>query len=128
MSKRTSSTDGSSTCTSAKKSKMQVSVTTFTMWKNQFEQEYKTISWLRCDEDSKDKTLVAQLWCQACRNHERSITGMKNFSRSWIVGSTNQKRAIWSIMQKVSSIVQQCLACKQSQQRLLNYLSLVTHL
>ena len=34
---------------------------------------------------------MAQLWCQACRNHERSITGIKNFSRSWIVGSTNQK-------------------------------------
>ena len=32
---------------------------------------------------------MAQLWCQACRNHERSITGIKKFS--WIVGSTNQK-------------------------------------
>ena len=74
-----------------KKAKRQVTVATFNKWKSQFECEHETLLWLRCDEDVDDKTLVAVLWCQACRTHERSITGLKNFSRAWIVGSTNQK-------------------------------------
>ena len=49
------------------------------------------LSWLRCDVDCDSKIHVAALWCQACRTHERSITGMKNFSRAWIIGTTNQK-------------------------------------
>ena len=31
------------------------------------------------------------LWCDARRKHERSITGMKNFSRVWLEGSSNHK-------------------------------------
>ena len=31
------------------------------------------------------------LWCEACRKHEDGITGMKNFSKTWITGSSNQK-------------------------------------
>ena len=46
---------------------------------------------VRARADGDDKERVATLWCQACRTHERSITSMKNFSRAWIVGSTNQK-------------------------------------
>ena len=42
-------------------------------------------------EDVDDKSLIAMLWCQVCTTHERSITGLKNFSRAWIVGSTHQK-------------------------------------
>ena len=76
---------------SSKKAKRQVTVATFNKWKSQFEREHETLSWLRCDEDADDKSLVAVLWCQACRTHERSITGLKNFSRVWIVGSTNQR-------------------------------------
>ena len=31
------------------------------------------------------------LWCEARRKHEDGITGMKNFSKAWITGSSNQK-------------------------------------
>ena len=77
--------------TSSKKQKRQVTVATFEKWKSQYELQYKTLSWLKCDIDTDDKTLVSSLWCQACRKHERSITGMKNFSRAWVVGSSNQR-------------------------------------
>ena len=76
---------------SSKKAKRQVTVATVNKWKSQFEREHETLLWLGCDEDADNKFLIAVLWCQACRTHERSITGLKNFSRAWIVGSTNQK-------------------------------------
>ena len=31
------------------------------------------------------------LWCHACRVYESKICGIKNFSRAWILGSTNHK-------------------------------------
>ena len=31
------------------------------------------------------------MWCETCRKYEDGITGIKNFSRAWIVGSSNQK-------------------------------------
>ena len=89
--KRAHGKSSSSVTTSSKKPKRQVTVTTFNKWKAQFEREHQTLSWLCCDVDDNDKTQVAVLWCQACRTHERSITGMKNLSRAWIVGSSNQK-------------------------------------
>ena len=75
--------------TSSKKRK--VTVTTFNKWKTQFERDYNTLSWLHCDVGKEDKTIVEVLWCEACRKHEERITGMKNFSRVWITGSSNQK-------------------------------------
>ena len=48
------------------------------------------MSWLGCDTDQQDRSLVAQLWCEACRKHEGVITGMKNFSRARINGTGNQ--------------------------------------
>ena len=86
--KRTASEKPGESC---KKVKRQVTVVIFSKWKSQFEREHGTLSWLRRDEDVDDKMLVAVLWCQACWTHERSIAGLKNFSRAWIVGSTNQK-------------------------------------
>ena len=48
-------------------------------------------SWLCCDVDTADKTFVAVLWYEACRKHESCTVGMRNFSRAWITGSSNQK-------------------------------------
>ena len=64
---------------------------TYKKWKTQFEREHQTLTWLHCDVDSADPTLVAALWCEACRKHESSISGMKNYSRVWIAGSSNHK-------------------------------------
>ena len=75
--------------TSSKKRK--VTVTTFNKWKTQFERDHNTLSWLQCDISKEDKTVVETLWCEVCKKHEGKITGMKNFSRAWITGSSNQK-------------------------------------
>ena len=39
----------------------------------------------------EDQTVVEMLWCEACRKYEDKITGMKNFSKAWITGSSNQQ-------------------------------------
>ena len=49
------------------------------------------MSWLRCDLDPQDRSLVSVLWCDVCRKYEDRIRGQKNFSRAWIDGSTNHK-------------------------------------
>lgn len=49
------------------------------------------MSWLRCDIDKSDKTLADTLWCEACRKHEEKLRGMKNYSSTWVKGSTNHK-------------------------------------
>ena len=56
-----------------------------------YEQDHLSLSWLRCNTDDKDKSLVDTLCCQVCRQHEEEITSMKNFSHVWIVGSTHHK-------------------------------------
>ena len=56
----------------------------------QFEREHNTLSWLRCNVNKNDNTVVELLWCEACRTQEDKITGMKN-SAAWIFGSSNQK-------------------------------------
>ena len=54
------------------------------------EKEYRTPSWLRCDEDSSKK-LIERLWCETCRRFEDKIRRVKNFSPAWISGSINEK-------------------------------------
>ena len=98
----------SSATTISKKPKRQVTVVTFNKWKTQLEHDHKTLSWLRCDVDCDSKTHVAALWCQACRTHKRSITGMKNVCRAWISGTTNQKIAMLLTMLPVNSIALLC--------------------
>ena len=83
----------SATTAPSKKGKRQVTIATFQKWQTQFEREHATLSWLRCDRDSRDKSLVDCLWCDVCRKHEDRIVGMKNFSRAWITGSSNHKNS-----------------------------------
>ncbi len=88
MSSRKRTADSAPTTSSKKRN---VTVTTFNKWKTQFERDHSTLSWLRCDVSKEDKTVIEMLWCEACRKHEDGITGMKNFSKAWITGSSNQK-------------------------------------
>ena len=82
-----SSSDSSST----KRNKRQVSVATFEKWQRQYDSDYQSVLWLRCTKDDNDRSLVSTLWCDVCRQHEARITGMSNFSASWITGSTNHR-------------------------------------
>ena len=91
--------------------KRNITVTTFNKWKSQFERDYSTLSWLRCDVSKEDKTAVETLWCEACRKHEDRITGMKNFSKAWINGSCNQKTSNIVDHASVSNTVRLCYEC-----------------
>ena len=74
---------------SFKKRNQPVFLTTFNKWQVQFDRDYNSLCWLRCE--TNDNALVEKLWSHACRKYESYITGMKNFSIAWIKGSTNQK-------------------------------------
>ena len=89
--KRSASTAASTSQDSAKKAKRQVSVLTYKKWQTNYEQEYQTLSWLRCDVNERDKSLVGLLWCAVCRRFEERIRGVMNFSNVWITGSSNHK-------------------------------------
>ena len=64
---------------------------TYKKWQTNYEQEYQTLSWLRCDVNERDKSFVGLLWCAVCRRFEERIRGVKNFSNVWITGSSNHK-------------------------------------
>ncbi len=49
------------------------------------------MTWLNCETDQQDKSLVDTLWCSVCRRYENGICSFKNFSRAWIDGSNNHK-------------------------------------
>lgn len=70
--------------TRARKTRRQITVITFNKWKTQYERDHQMLSWLRCDVDRQDKTLVDVLSCEVCTKHKGIITGMKNF---WKLGS-----------------------------------------
>ena len=75
---------------SSKTGKWQVAKVTFERWQRQFERDYQTLLWLRCELE-QDKMHVATLSCGACKKYECSVQSLKNFSRAWITGSFNQK-------------------------------------
>ena len=89
--KWSASTAASTSQDSAKKAKRQVSVLTYKKWQTNYNQEYQTLSWLRCDVNEHDKSLVGLLWCAVCRWFEERIRGVKNFSNVWITRSSNHK-------------------------------------
>ena len=71
---------GSSCSESEKKAdKRQVTVNTFQTWQGHHNASFETLSWLRCDKDTTDKTLVALLHCDVCRKYETRIKGQITF-------------------------------------------------
>ena len=74
-----------------KRKKRQITYSTFEKWQRQFNIEYQSLSWLRCDKDKNDKSVVSTLWCEVCRQYENKICSFKNFSKSWIEGSGNHR-------------------------------------
>ena len=49
------------------------------------------MSWLCCDVDATNRSLVALLWFQLCRRYEVKFFRLKHFSKVWLDGSSNQK-------------------------------------
>lgn len=86
-----STSSGSESSGASKKAKRQVTVATFQKWKREYNREHQSLLWLRCDIDKSDKSLVATLWCELCRQHEDRIRSKRNFSAAWVTGSTNHR-------------------------------------
>ena len=76
-------------CGSASK-RRQVSKRTFENWQRKFDKEHQTLTWLRCHLDTHKRT-VQYLYCDVCKKYEANIQSFKNFTTTWITGSTNQK-------------------------------------
>ena len=74
-----------------KKACRQVSINTFKHLQTQYEREYQSLSWLRCQVDETDSSLVKSLTCALCTKYESAICGLKNFSNAWIIGLKNQR-------------------------------------
>ena len=88
--KRTCSVEDGDAGPSKKSGKRQVTKSTFEKWQHEHEREHQTLSWLRCELE-RDKRHVVTLYCAVCRKYESSLQSLKNFTRAWITGSTNQK-------------------------------------
>ena len=74
--KRSASAAASASQDPAKKAKRQVSVATIKKWQTNYEQEYQSLTWLRCDVDERDRSLVGLLWCAVCRRFKERIRGV----------------------------------------------------
>ena len=74
-----------------KRNKREITYITFEKWQRLFNSEYQSLSWLRCNKDKGDKSIVSTLWCEVCRRYEKRICSLKNYSRSWIEGSGNHR-------------------------------------
>ena len=68
-----------------------MSVSTFEKWQREYDREYQSLLWLRCNKDGTNRSVVETLWCDVCRRFEDRIRGMCNFSPAWLAGSTNHK-------------------------------------
>ena len=68
----------------------QVSKSTSENWQHKFDKEHQTWTWLRCLLDTHKHT-VKYLYCDVCKKYEANIQSLKNFTTTWITGSTNQR-------------------------------------
>ena len=113
-----SSDSSSSGGPAAKRSKRQVSLSTFEKWQKQFDREYQTSLWLRCTKDPTDKASVSTLFCGICQQQERKIESMRNYSAAWVRGSLNQKQATSWTTPEVNNIQLPSIITGLPQQRL----------
>ena len=87
----TSSSSNYESSQSEKKGRRQITVRTFEKWQGQYIPAHESLTWLQCDKDPSDKTLISELWCEPCRKYEARMKGQKNFSNAWIRGTSNQR-------------------------------------
>ncbi len=62
-------------------------ISTFDKWKRNMDKDYSTLTWLCCEVDKKNRSLV----CKVCREYEDRIVSLTNFSPVWINGSYNHR-------------------------------------
>lgn len=68
--------------------KRKVAVTTYRKWREDFDKELKTVSWLDCEtEIESGKKMVKTLKCSVCTRFQSRIMHQRNFSDRWIVGA-----------------------------------------
>ena len=85
MAKRGAGTiEGSS---ASKKSRRQISLSTFKQWQTRYDREFQSMSWLKRKTDPQDSAHWWMCCCALCA----SIRGTRNFSSTWIDGSVNHR-------------------------------------
>ena len=61
---------------------------TYQKWRQDFDRDHKTVSWLGCEtEFSEGKRVVVRLNCSVCSKYKDRIIGRRNYSDRWIVGA-----------------------------------------
>ncbi len=66
-------------------------ISTFDKWKRDMDKNYSTLTWLCCEVDKKNRSLVSSMFCKVCREYEDRIVSLRNFSPVWINGSYNHR-------------------------------------
>ena len=85
--------ESSSSSSSSKRrcsTQRQLTNSTFQKWQRVYKQEHQMVTWLRCELD-RDNVSVVLLYCSTCKKYECKISSLKNFTNAWIIGSTNLK-------------------------------------
>ena len=82
---------GSSSGSVSKKPKRQITLATFEKWQRNFDQDYSTLTWLKCEREKCDRHFVELLWCSACKEYEGRICSLKNYSAAWVTESGNHR-------------------------------------
>ena len=68
--------------------KRKVAVTTYRKWREDFDKELKTVTWLDCESEIESgKKVVKRLKCSVCTRFRSRIMHRRNFSNRWIVGA-----------------------------------------
>ena len=68
--------------------KRKVAVITYRKWREDFDKELKTVTWLDCkSEIESGKKVVKRLKCSVCMRFRSRIMHQRNFSDCWIVGA-----------------------------------------
>ena len=63
-------------------------VTTFRKWREDFDKELKTVTWLECESELESgKKVVKKLNCSVCTKFQAKILSRRNFSDRWILGA-----------------------------------------
>ena len=73
----------------AKKAKRLIAITTVRKWQRELNNDHATMTWLKFEIDEGTAGRVSSMYCDVCRTYKDNIQGMRNFSNTWLAGSTN---------------------------------------
>ena len=88
-----STASSSSSATGTKKDKCQITVSTLEKWQQKYDKEHQTLSWLKCEKDKANKSLVALLLCSVYREYQ--LSGSSEPVMYWITPTPSSTKKPW---------------------------------